>query len=73
MISTGDHTITVTAKPHGGSVPVVFTATCTCGFRYGPNAFKWTALGVQEHYQAAGFTNGRGLLDASLEHGEAVA
>lgn len=58
------HTVTITPseKLTGLSVPVVFRAGCACGWHYGPNALKWTALAVQDHYVSAGLTNGRGLL-----------
>lgn len=56
------HLVTITPRPHVGSVPFVFEASCDCGrWTYASNAYKWTALAVQGHYVEAGLTNGRGI------------
>jgi hypothetical protein len=59
------HDVTLSPHPHvaGGSVPFVFAAACTCGWRYGRNALKWTVKAVQQHYVDEELTNGRGLVD----------
>jgi hypothetical protein len=48
------HDVTVTSQPHG-SIPFIFAAACSCGaWRCPPNAWKWTALAVQDHLTDVG-------------------
>jgi len=60
----GGHVVEVHSFPHSGSVPFVFDASCACGWHQGRNAWKWTALAIQDHFAAGGLTNGRGLIPA---------
>jgi hypothetical protein len=65
------HTITTRASSHEGSVPYVFDATCSCGWRNGRNAWKWVAYAIEDHLTAAGLMNGRGRLRPLEESGDA--
>ena len=65
-----DHIVTITPAPFtvpDGSVPYVFDAWCNCGWAYPRNAYKWTALAVQDHYVGWSLTNGHGLLAKPIQ------
>jgi len=59
------HELTITPRPHHGSVPYTFRARCVCGWSYGFNAWKWVAVGVQEHLTDTKLMNERGRLKES--------
>lgn len=62
-----DHTITITTHPHEGSVPYVFAANCSCGWRPGRNAWKWVAFAIEDHLTEVGLMNERGRLRPLVE------